>query len=291
MLASLEGTNLRGARLGRTDLTATCLSSARLQNADLAHARMRKADLRGTDVRQAVVDGETNITDLTIDRETDFRGVALESATVQPKLRGQLQYNCRRLEWRDWYGEHRLLRWPMWLFWSFSDYGRSISRILLWFVALSVFFAVIYGVCGAVTGNGPVEGLFTVTPAGNVEAARVPWHVVPTRALYFSVVTMTTLGFGDLHARPTSHAGHWLLMVQVFLGYILLGALLTRFAVMFQGGIGPVPKVPPAEGPIRQNSPWWLDVYRVQKFRARLMRFVRPVVRRMWYGGGGGWHR
>ena len=53
------------------------------------------------------------------------------------------------------------------------------------------------------------------------------------RACYFSVVTMTTLGFGDMFANKHSYAGHFLLMVQVILGYVLLGALVTRLAVLF----------------------------------------------------------
>ena len=55
-------------------------------------------------------------------------------------------------------------------------------------------------------------------------------------ALYFSVVTMTTLGFGDIAANPDSWQGQVLLMVQVIFGYVLLGALVTRFAVLFTSG-------------------------------------------------------
>ena len=55
-------------------------------------------------------------------------------------------------------------------------------------------------------------------------------------ALYFSVVTMTTLGFGDIAANPDSWQGQVLLMVQVILGYVLLAALVTRFAVLFTAG-------------------------------------------------------
>ena len=55
-------------------------------------------------------------------------------------------------------------------------------------------------------------------------------------ALYFSIVTMTTLGFGDIHAAPDSPLGQVLLSVQVLLGYVMLGALVTRFAVLFQAG-------------------------------------------------------
>ena len=72
--------------------------------------------------------------------------------------------------------------------------------------------------------------------SGVVGDIRGFWH-----ALYFSVVTMTTLGFGDIAANPDSWCGQTLLMVQVILGYVLLGALVTRFAVLFTAG-GPAGK-------------------------------------------------
>ena len=52
---------------------------------------------------------------------------------------------------------------------------------------------------------------------------------------------MTTLGFGDIAANPDSWAGQLLLMAQVIFGYVLLGALVTRFAVLFTAG-GPAGK-------------------------------------------------
>ena len=71
---------------------------------------------------------------------------------------------------------------------------------------------------------------------GEIGDIRGLWH-----AVYFSVVTMTTLGFGDIAANPDSWIGQTLLMVQVILGYVLLGALITRFAVLFTAG-GPAGK-------------------------------------------------
>jgi len=65
------------------------------------------------------------------------------------------------------------------------------------------------------------------------DGVKVVWWLVPLRTLYFSIVTMTTLGFGDIYANAQSLWGHILLSVQVILGYVLLGALVTRFAVLF----------------------------------------------------------
>lgn len=44
------------------------------------------------------------------------------------------------------------------------------------------------------------------------------------------------VGFGDMHANALSIPGHVLLTLQVLLGYMLLGALVTRFAVLFSAG-------------------------------------------------------
>ena len=40
-------------------------------------------------------------------------------------------------------------------------------------------------------------------------------------------------GFGDMHAQAHSVLGHILLTIQVIFGYVLLGALVTRLAVLF----------------------------------------------------------
>jgi hypothetical protein len=62
---------------------------------------------------------------------------------------------------------------------------------------------------------------------------------------------MTTLGFGDIAANPASVSGQSLLMIQVILGYVLLGALVTRFAVLFTAG-GPAGKFSPMDKETRK---------------------------------------
>ena len=46
--------------------------------------------------------------------------------------------------------------------------------------------------------------------------------------LYFSVVTLTTLGFGD--AVPQTIGGQIVVMLEVSTGYIMLGGLLSIFS-------------------------------------------------------------
>jgi len=44
---------------------------------------------------------------------------------------------------------------------------------------------------------------------------------------------MTTLGFGDIYANPQKPWGYGLLMLQVIIGYVILGALVTRLSILF----------------------------------------------------------
>jgi hypothetical protein len=177
-----------------------------------------------------------------LDRKTDFRRVGLDSARIGPATKQLLEYNARRTNWESWYEEHWLLQWPVKLFWSFSDYGISTWRIIGWFFLLALAFASIYANCACWWPPGIVSNL-------DVEPHLPLWHyflLVLLRPVYFSIVTMTTLGFGDMHANETSIWGHVLLTFQVILGYVLLGALVTRFAVLFSAG-GPAGKFSPTK--------------------------------------------
>ncbi|MCK4374777.1 MAG: pentapeptide repeat-containing protein [Candidatus Brocadiae bacterium] len=236
--AVLAGTHLDGANLVAAHLDGTNLAAAHLDGADLWQAHLDGADLsqaclRGANFRAAAVDGTTLLWGNAIDRKTDFTGVGLADARVEPGLKQLLEYNVRRIGWRNWYK-----RGPWWLkvlkrvfvqpFWWVSDYGRATGRIGAVFFAFAAIFAFVYRLCPQ-----------CLMVRGEVGAVRGFLH-----AFYFSVVTQTTLGFGDIHANPASPYGQLLLMLQVLLGYVLLGALVTRFAVLFAAG-GPAGRFSP----------------------------------------------
>jgi len=242
--AHLEGANLDEASLQGAHLTDAHLKGAHLLEAHLENARLVWSDLKGADFSRSIVDGGTLIWNCTVDRKTKFEGVGLDSARIYPALKQLLEYNIRRMNWQDWYRGEPKKKWiitiwykgklkkewiittrqvitsPVRLFWWTSNYGLSTLRIILAFFILAFAFAGVYWLCPnciMVNGNvGDLRGLL--------------------HAIYFSVVTMTTLGFGDIAANPDSGWGQVLLMVQVLLGYVLLAALVTRFAVLFTAG-------------------------------------------------------
>jgi hypothetical protein len=252
--ANLQGANLRSANLESAILNGANLQGAKLsagvnlQNAHLLMANLQNADLRGINLKSAdfynaIVDGGTLITSACIvnqwcksGRFTDFEGVGLYSMRIAQEIKQLLEYNIRRKNWDEWYSKHTLLKWPVCWFWLISDYGLSTWRIILCFFSLSIVFAVIYYGWGKIAPPGPIEFLFFDTSGVAIEP-----RIVPFRALYFSIVTMTTLGFGDIYANAHILWGHILLSLQVIMGYVLLGALVTRFAVLFTAG-GPAGK-------------------------------------------------
>lgn len=255
--ASLVKADLGGANLQRAIIYGAILIKARFCSTDLREVSFGETRLEGADFSYAIVDGKTSISGQVVDkglvtgvdRETMFEGVGLDSMRIDPGIKQLLLYNIRRRNWEDWYWgsrQHKLIKdyeevkpylkaiiilirliitIPIRLFWKLTNYGLSTIRVISWFFMFALIFAGIYYKypdCLLIRGQvGELRGFL--------------------HAFYFSVVTMTTLGFGDIHANPDNTCGLWLLIVQVLLGYIMLGALVTRFAVLFQAG-GPAGK-------------------------------------------------
>lgn len=243
--AELIGTRLENAHLLYTNLKNAILSEAHLENATLHWAYLEGVEcigthLEGSSLHTVTVNGSTLLQECEVDRYTDFRLVSLDIARIDPATKQLLEYNIRRINWEDWYKEHKRQKWLVRPFWLMSDYGRSTGRIALTFFILAFVFAAIYYVCGMLNPPGIVSSLF------EGKEGLVPVWLVPLRTIYFSIVTMTTLGFGDMHANCQSLLGHLLLTVQVIMGYVLLGALVTRFAVLFTAG-GPAGKFSPTK--------------------------------------------
>lgn len=242
---NFTNTSLRGACFFRTNLTKANLIGASIQGAylsasDLSGALLEDIDLRGIRARGAAVDGQTLFYNCLVDNKTDLTGVGLANARIDPALRSRLEYNIRKISWEYWYTTgsifariwKRVIAQP---FWIMSDYGYSTSRLIKSFFLFAFIFALIYYIAGIIAYPGIVENLFVI------DDDPLDSKIAPLRAIYFSIVTMTTLGFGDMYTSSTSVVGHILLMLQVLIGYLLLGALITRLAIMFTAG-GPSKK-------------------------------------------------
>lgn len=246
--AHLEKSKFVKAHLQNADFQGAHLKDSHFNQAHLEGADFNGADLQGADFSLAIVDGGTLIWTYEVDQKTKFEGVGLDAGRIYPRTKQLLERNIRQMNWEEWYEwkdwfkyapmepRHKLhqlfLRATIGCFWWISDYGISTKRIILVFLGLALFFAVIYSNWACWFPPGMVSNL-------EIEPYSPLWQygiVVFLRPIYFSVVTMTTLGFGDMYAHDQSIWGHILLTFQMILGYVLLGALITRFAVLFTAG-------------------------------------------------------
>ncbi len=244
--AFIQGANLQGAFIPLAHLEGADLIRANLQDAHLAGvnlqgAILREANLKGANFEVAAVDGGTLIWNCKVNQHnsknkgTNFKGVGLDSIRIDPATKQLLEYNIRRMNWDDWYKEHPKSKWLFKFFWWISNYGSSEKRIVIIFSSLVFIFSIIYYLWGLISPTGIIDNLFV-----DRNGVQVPCWIVPLRVLYFSIITMT-LGFSDMYAKAQSIWGHILVTLQAILGYILLGALVTRFAIMFTAG-GPAGK-------------------------------------------------
>lgn len=151
-----------------------------------------------------------------VSRETDFRSISFESACYSAGLRQSLQYCNRRHNWHAWYEKNgKIKSLLVKLFWLASDYGRSPKQLIISFLMVCLCYSILYWLIpGATSGNDGMD-------------------LNLAQSLYFSVVTMTTLGFGDIYANKLSYLSQVLVVTHVLCGYVILGALLAVLSNLF----------------------------------------------------------
>jgi len=100
--ADLRGAILRGADLRSANLMGVDLVKGNLEGADLEGANIEKADLWKVNLKDAKsvnvkVDDQTFIWGCDFNNQTDFTGVHLELARIDPYLKESLRNNIRQI--------------------------------------------------------------------------------------------------------------------------------------------------------------------------------------------------
>ncbi len=201
----LSGVDLSGADLTDTNLHNTTLRDASLARANLARAVLTDADVSGANLASANL-AEARVDGIRYDRNTRFRGIRAFSCYGSSRFK-------RFAEDQDFIEEFRESHPGFyWIWFLLTDCGRSMSRVVVWSVAFILLFSAIYFALGnaafAVSADGLTWSLFTTT--------------------YYSVVTFTTLGFGDI--TPNTQLAAGVVMIEVIVGYVMLGILISILA-------------------------------------------------------------
>lgn len=219
--AMLERSNLSDNTLSGVDLSDAKLSNANLSGSDLSHAKLRsatlvQANLKETCLSEADISGanlqSANLADAKVDgirydRKTRFRGIRVSSCYGSSRFR-------RFAQDQDYIEEFKEAFPYAYFVWALvTDCGRSILRVMLWSLALALVFGAIYYALG--------DQAFHLSNKETMD-----WSLFT--AIYYSVVTFTTLGFGDITPRTTEAAAF--VMVEVIVGYLMLGILISILA-------------------------------------------------------------
>ncbi len=218
MYAHLEHAALFGAHLEHAHLFGAHLEHADLSEAHLEHADLEEADIRSTDLSEVHLD------------ETVFRNVAWKPrVSASPNPNCFVDFDVRGIRYSNplfdqFVRQSEFIRrcretWPKPLFlaWELTcNCGRSLWRWLFSCAVVTFLFAL-----GYLWSWGLGLPLLKVDVPGG-EGSLLAY-------LYFSVVTFSTLGFGDV--TPVHWLGEMLVILEVLLGYVFLGGLISIFTM------------------------------------------------------------
>ena len=209
--ADLSDTTFSRSKLINADLRASNLENARLSEADLSRAIFTRAKLLRSDLKQSNVNGTNfELADMQGCRllgiknfkkagwvGADIRGLDLRGAYLVRRYIADENY---LYEFRTSSPFHKAVYF---LWWASSDCGRSLLRWFFWLSCATLVFAAVYTQVDI--DYGKHETLFS--------------------PIYFSFVTLTTLGYGD--AVPSSLTAQVFVTLQAITGYMGLGGLLS----------------------------------------------------------------
>ena len=227
--ANLLKANLIRAKLDKANVSYTNLRKAILAEADLTGAYLYEGDLRGAKLYRANFE-RANVAGVKFNRWAKYQGIRVATCYGNQRFR-------RFAQDQEYIEEFRSSWWrkPLyWLWLIFADCGRSFSLWAVWSVVFALMFGLLYAgnpIFDWLPDNWkPIVSLEHVGLQSNEAGVVNTQHRKPTgfTLYYFSIVTFTTLGFGDV--TPLNLAGEVWITIEVILGYIMLGGLISILA-------------------------------------------------------------
>jgi hypothetical protein len=226
--AYLEDANLIGARLSSANLKNAILANSNLKNAYLVDAHLEGTILNAVNFKNANLSSVTfdqkimwklaKATRFSLKKLWNQRYDILLDTTIRCKgVNAATCYGSQQfklfLQDQDFLEEFLEKKWGRKIFfiwWLFADCGRSLGRWAGWSLVLALLFAFLFWLLGS----------------NSFDTQHLKFNFLTM--FYYSIVTFTTLGFGDIIPKTTTAA--MCVTVEVILGYVMLGGLITIFA-------------------------------------------------------------
>jgi len=184
-----------------TNMTLSHFTNSTLEGSDLRGSWLSDVDFSGS-----------NLGFVKFNNQTDFQNIDVNcfEGTSNPLFLSFIKRKHYLKHFKD-QSNTNAVKYYIW--WLISDCGQSFFR---WFLT-SIFIIIVFGY------------VFTF----NQNAFIIANNRTPTgfTFYYYSIVAFTTLGFGDIV--PNNIVGEILISIEVVLGYLMLGGLLSIFANKF----------------------------------------------------------
>ncbi len=234
--AHLENTHLEGAHLGNAFLEGAHLENAvlryaHLDNLNLSNCYLNNAELTNVSFRNEKGEFMPFICNEALFRNTvfsikDCHTKKEEKEIINAMVKAQLIYTSfadpifgRKVRDEAWlyYWKQKnskgIKKIKKILWCTTCDYGRNIWR----WATISLIIILLFGFIILLNQ----DSYHFKTADGQL----VHWY----NAFYYSILTFTTLGFGDVTPKLTSFWAQFVVTIEVILGYIMLGALISLF--------------------------------------------------------------
>jgi uncharacterized protein YjbI with pentapeptide repeats len=216
--ARLAGANLKNAKLANSNLKNAYLADAHLEGTILSAANFKNANLSSVTYDQKIMWKLIRATRFSLKKLWNHRYDILLDTTIRCKgVNAATCYGSQQfklfLQDQDFLEEFLERKWGKKIFfiwWLFADCGRSLGRWAGWSLVLALLFAFLFWFLGS----------------NSFDTQHLKFNFLTM--FYYSVVTFTTLGFGDIIPKTTTAA--LFVTVEVILGYVMLGGLITIFA-------------------------------------------------------------
>jgi len=216
--AVLDNSNLKGAFLGHSTFKEARLIGAHLNGVNLIGANLEQSNTSSVTFDQKVLWGVVKESLRQPSKLWERRYDVLYDTTVRCEgVNVATTYGSQRFKlfaqdqaFLEEYVHTRFGKPIFFLWWLFADCGRSLLRWATWSIVLALLFATAFYFLGPEA----------------IHLDRLEFSFL--NLCYFSLVTFTTLGFGDI-VPATTAATIWV-MLEVVFGYTMLGGLITIFA-------------------------------------------------------------
>jgi uncharacterized protein YjbI with pentapeptide repeats len=190
--ATIIGAKFINSKMENTDFSNALLIDSNVSGASLTNTNFNNSNITGIEYSSSLKKSEY----------IKFRGLRVENSYGSPVFK-------RFSQDQDYLYEYKQKNPFIFKLWYYSSMcGKSMGLWMFWSLLIALLFGVLYSNFIAADLNMETKGFFT--------------------PFYFSIVTFTTLGFGDI--APNSLVGQLWVTLEVVIGYVMLGGLISIFS-------------------------------------------------------------